>query len=150
MSPVACELSIPGEKEELIFPGVKPENNIKFGAKIDFLLINENNNYVIFDFKWTIAPNKYKKLITENKDIQLSLYKWAVEKYKGKVVVAVGYYLMAQAVLYTSDYTDYFSPEALEQAAKEGKFNGFSVEGYFELEEPKTEMEKLVDELLSE
>lgn len=108
LSPVACELSIPGENKELIFPGVKPENNIKFGAKIDFLLINENNNYVIFDFKWTIAPNKYKKLITESKDIQLSLYKWAVEKYKGKVVVAVGYYLMAQAVLYTSDYTDYF------------------------------------------
>lgn len=35
---------------------------------------------------------------------------------------------------------------------KSGKFNGFSVEGFFELEEPKqtNELEDLIDELLSE
>lgn len=33
-------------------------------------------------------------------------------------------------------------------AVKAGKFNGFSIEGYFELQEPKDEVEELLDELL--
>ena len=35
---------------------------------------------------------------------------------------------------------------------RSGKFNGFSVEGFFELEEPTqpNELEDLIDELLSE
>lgn len=101
LSPVACELSIPNECEEL-----ELINNVKFGAKIDFLLINADRNYVIFDFKWSTSPKRYEELIKESKDMQLLLYKWAIEKYKKKTVTAVGYYLMAQAKLVTSDYDD--------------------------------------------
>ena len=40
--------------------------------------------------------------------------------------------------------------ETVWNDVKNGKYNGFSIEGYFDLEEPKDEIEELIDELLSE
>ena len=40
--------------------------------------------------------------------------------------------------------------ETVWNDVKSGKYNGFSIEGYFDLEQPKDEIEELIDELLSE
>ena len=77
-----------------------------FNAKIDFILKKKNeetheDEYYIFDFKWTNSPNKRKEELEKRKELQLALYQKVLEK-DGCTVVMRGYYLLKQATLLTT------------------------------------------------
>ena len=103
LKPVGCEINLPDEEGELTLDS----NSIDaFGARIDFLLTDENGDYVVFDFKWSYSK-KYEEKLQENLAIQLELYRQAVcETYKGKQVRGVGYYIMPRRMLLTNDFEE--------------------------------------------
>ncbi len=80
-------------------PGIL--NNQKFIAFIDLLLKNSKGNYIVFDLKWTRSDEKYRKMITNSRAIQLALYKSLLNK-SGKNVDKLAYYSLASGKLITS------------------------------------------------
>ena len=101
LKPVGCEINLPDKEGEL-----KLEKIGAFGARIDFLLTDENGDYVVFDFKWSYGKS-YKENLENNLAIQLELYRQAVcETYKGKQVRGVGYYIMPRKMLLTNDFDE--------------------------------------------
>lgn len=100
LDPVGCEVSLPDEDSQ---EKLELETIGDFGARIDFLLKDSKERYVIFDFKWSYSK-KFGKKLEENTAIQLELYREAVKTYTGKEVAAVGYYMMPRKQLITSDY----------------------------------------------
>lgn len=100
-TPVGCEINFPeGETSlELVTIG-------EFGARIDFLLTQEDGNYVIIDFKWSYSKN-YKEKLENNLALQLELYRQVVmNTYPNKQVAGVGYYLMPKKQLLTTDFEE--------------------------------------------
>jgi hypothetical protein len=103
LTPVACEISLPGEDSE---EKLQLDTIGNFGARIDFLLTDAEGRYVIFDFKWSYSK-KFGKNLENNTSIQLELYREAVTTmYPGRQVAAVGYYIMPRKQLITSDYDE--------------------------------------------
>ncbi len=99
LEPVDCEIAFPQEDEEL-----KLDTIGDFGARIDFLLLDPDKNYVIFDFKWSFSK-RYPRKLEENTSIQLELYRQTIIKtYPKKEVKGVGYYIMPMQTLYTTDF----------------------------------------------
>lgn len=107
LTPVGCEVSIPEDPNE--GEAVQPlalTDIGNFGARIDFLLKDASDRYVIFDFKWSYSKY-YGEKLESNTAIQLELYREAVKAYyAGKDVAAVGYYMMPRKQLLTSDYDE--------------------------------------------
>ena len=107
LTPVGCEVSIPEdptEGEDVRSLQLADIGN--FGARIDFLLKDASDHYVIFDFKWSYSKY-YGEKLESNTAIQLELYREAVKAfYTGKDVAAVGYYMMPRKQLLTSDYDE--------------------------------------------
>ena len=94
-------MNLSDEERELHIDGIGA-----FGARIDFLLTDENGDYVVFDFKWSYSK-KYENRLMDNIAVQLELYRQAVlETYKDKRVRGVGYYIMPRKVLVTSDFDE--------------------------------------------
>ena len=103
LDPVGCEVSLPDEDSQ---EKLELETIGDFGARIDFLLKDSKERYVIFDFKWSYSK-KFGKKLEENTAIQLELYREAVKQtYTDKDVAAVGYYMMPRKQLITSDYDE--------------------------------------------
>lgn len=98
LSPVGCEMEFPTGNTPL-----KLNTIGDFGARIDFLLTNPKNQYVIFDFKWSMSK-RYVEKLEKNVSLQLELYKQAVKKSTGKKVKGVGYYMMPMKKLFTTDF----------------------------------------------
>ena len=99
LKPIGCEVPFPaGSDDSLTLDGLGD-----FGARIDFLLMNSQEQYVIFDFKWSYSK-QYTEKLKDNLSIQLELYRQAVRTtYPNKDVAAVGYYLMPRKQLVTTD-----------------------------------------------
>ena len=98
---VACEneMGYLKEKGEVIRHGKIGILDIK--AFVDMILKDKDNNYYIFDFKWS-SVRKYAKKLKENKSVQLSLYKELLNnelKASGKKseVKGVAYFIMPDA-----------------------------------------------------
>lgn len=101
LKPVGCEINLPDEDGKLLLDIIGA-----FGARIDFLLTDENGDYVVFDFKWSYSK-KYEKKLQDNLAIQLELYRQAVRAtYQDKQVRGVGYYIMPHKMLLTSDFDE--------------------------------------------
>lgn len=84
-----------------------------YNAKIDCLLKRTNpetkeDDYLIFDFKWTGSPGKREKELEDCKELQLALYQKIAEVNGKSPVVMRGYYLLKQAQLLT--IYDVFKP----------------------------------------
>ena len=74
-----------------------------FSAKIDLLLKDANDKYVIFDLKWSESKS-YQERLEQNKAMQLELYSRAIKEQYGSDVAGVAYYLFPKMTLYTTDY----------------------------------------------
>jgi len=94
LTPVGCELRYEKPLDE--------EAIRAFNARIDMELEDDQQRAVIFDFKWSSSAF-YGKKIEEGKSVQLELYRQELLA-QGKHVNAVGYYLLPQYVLETSDF----------------------------------------------
>ena len=88
---VSCEKKLGYLKEngEIIRHGKIGILDIK--AFVDMILKDKDDNYYIFDFKWS-SVKKYAKKLKENKSVQLTLYKELVKNVKG-----VSYFIMPDA-----------------------------------------------------
>lgn len=95
LKPIDCEVEF----------NVNLEGIGAFYGSIDMVLKNENNDYIIFDLKWS-EGNTFKTLLEENKSIQLVLYRQAAEKHFNGKVAGVAYYQLPKMMLYTPDFTD--------------------------------------------
>lgn len=71
-------------------------------SRADMLLKDKGGNSVIFDFKWTSNARKYKKLIENNRSLQLAVYS-ALENQKTKRSVRTAYVLLPSLSLISSD-----------------------------------------------
>ena len=100
LRPVGCEISLPESGK------LNLEKIGDFGARIDFLLMDEEGKYVVFDFKWSYSARFAQKL-EKNTAIQLELYRQAIRAARHADVAAVGYYIMPRKQLVTCDYYDY-------------------------------------------
>ena len=101
LSVVACEneMGYLKEKGEVVRHGKIGILDIK--AFVDMILKDKDNNYYIFDFKWS-SVNKYAKKLKENKSVQLTLYKELVNneiKANGEIseVKGISYFIMPDA-----------------------------------------------------
>lgn len=102
LKPEGCEIGFPEKMEDV----VKLDTIQDFGARIDLLLKNESDQYVIFDFKWSYSK-QFEEKLQDDLSIQLDLYKQAVTKtYEDKTVAGVGYYLMPKKQLITTDFEE--------------------------------------------
>ncbi len=70
---------------------------------IDMSLEDADSHPVVFDFKWTSSRKYYQGLLTRNESIQLQLYRRLLSGECGDEVRRVGYFLMPQARLYSTD-----------------------------------------------
>ena len=76
------------------------EGGIKIGGYADMILADEQNNPVVFDFKWYPGKvDKFKKTIEENKSIQLELYKYLTKELAGSEAKAVAYVVIPEVTL---------------------------------------------------
>lgn len=74
-------------------------------AKIDCLLQDPvDKKYVIFDFKYNYG-SKYKKMLEENRELQLEIYRTVVKKKLGSDVKFIGYFVLPRKQLLTPDNT---------------------------------------------
>lgn len=114
LTPEGCEIGFPEKNEDV----VKLDTIQDFGARIDLLLKNESDQYVIFDFKWSYGK-QFEDKLKEDLSIQLDLYKQAVTKtYKDKTVAGVGYYLMPKKQLITTDFEEISEKDLIKKIEK--------------------------------
>lgn len=114
LTPEGCEIGFPEKNEDV----VKLDTIQDFGARIDLLLKNESDQYVIFDFKWSYGK-QFEDKLKEDLSIQLDLYKQAVTKtYKDKTVAGVGYYLMPKKQLITPDFEEISEKDLIKKIEK--------------------------------
>lgn len=71
----------------------------KIGGYADMILADEQNNPIIFDFKWTGKEDKFKQKIAENKSIQLELYKYLTTEFAGSEAQAVAYVILPEVTV---------------------------------------------------
>lgn len=93
---------------EVILPESEDGRTIGlFNARIDLLATDSEDNFVIIDLKWS-ESKRYRKKIATQTDLQLVLYRAALEqKYPDRKVLGCGYYVIPQYKLETRD--EYFS-----------------------------------------
>ena len=73
---------------------------------VDMLLKNQNNELIVFDFKWTRSKDKHKRLLEENVSLQLAIYEKLIKIETDKNILASAYFTMPQHKLYTT--SEYF------------------------------------------
>ena len=85
----------------------KPEEPARdLTGYIDMTLEDETGNPVVFDFKWTTNRGKYIDLLSQNRSIQLELYRHMLNKTTKKDTKRVGYFLMPDGILFSrEDFT---------------------------------------------
>ena len=114
LKPEGCEIGFPENKEDV----VELDTIKDFGARIDLLLKNESDQYVIFDFKWSYGK-QYEEKLQNDLAIQLDLYKQVVTKYyTDKKVTGVGYYLMPKKQLITTDFDEILDKNLIKHIDK--------------------------------
>lgn len=92
-------------------------NGTEFNYKgfIDFVLKKKNDSdedeYYIFDFKWTKYPNEREEELIQRKELQLALYEKIMTE-MGRNVVMRGYYLLKQGKLLTA-YNKFKTDDAI-------------------------------------
>lgn len=87
---------------DLGLPPHEDDEQYDVSGIIDMTLCNENNELIIFDFKWSSNHKSYHALIKENRSIQLELYRKMLSKADNKNVKTVAYFLMPDGILYST------------------------------------------------
>lgn len=70
---------------------------------IDMTLEDKDGHPVVFDFKWTTWAKGYQDKLSENRSVQLELYRMMLGREKKDEVERVAYFLMPEARLYSQE-----------------------------------------------
>lgn len=89
---LACEPYLESAQEDF-------EGGIKIAGYADMILADEQNNPIIFDFKWTAKEQSFKQKIAENKSIQLELYKYLTKEFAGSEAQTVAYVILPEVTV---------------------------------------------------
>lgn len=93
-------------------------NDIKIGGYADMILADDNNNPVVFDFKWYPGKqDKFKSTIEENKSIQLELYKHLTKEIAGQEARKVAYVILPEVIVVSAQ--SFVSEKAIKVAVKD-------------------------------
>lgn len=102
---VACEKQLDGKTF-----GTPDENTPEMHGFADMLLVSENGEHVIFDFKWTSSKTYYQELLQKNRASQLAIYANLLKEQTQDAVIPTAYFLMPVGKLYsTFDFNSYFA-----------------------------------------
>lgn len=91
---------------------------------IDMTLEDENHHPVVFDFKWTTSKGTskdgyYRKLLEDNRSIQLELYRYMLSAETRDDVERTAYFLMPEAHLYSKEKFEGIHCTKLDPANKD-------------------------------
>ena len=87
---------------------------------IDMTLEDKDGHPVVFDFKWTSWAKGYQDKLTENRSVQLELYRMMLGREKKDEVKRVAYFLMPEGRLYSQEK---FEGRQCKQLIPENKDN---------------------------
>lgn len=93
---VACEMKLDGNTF-----GTPDEETPAMGGYADMVLVRENGQHVIFDFKWTTRKNYYQGLLEENRSSQLAIYAELLSELTEDRKLPTAYFLMPIGRLYS-------------------------------------------------
>ena len=100
------------------------DNGYDMKGFIDMTLEDENHHPVVFDFKWTTSKGTskdgyYRKLLEENRSVQLELYRYMLSAETRDDVERTAYFLMPEAHLYSKEEFEGKHCTRLEPANKD-------------------------------
>lgn len=87
---------------------------------IDMTLEDKDGHPVVFDFKWTTWAKGYQDKLSENRSVQLELYRMMLGREKKDEVKRVAYFLMPEGRLYSQEQ---FEGRQCKQIAPENNAN---------------------------
>ena len=95
---VACEMQLDGNTL-----GVPNDETPAMHGFADMVLIRENGQHVIFDFKWTSSKSYYQGLLQKNRSSQLAIYAELLSELTDDKVLPTAYFLMPRGRLYSTE-----------------------------------------------
>ena len=101
-----CELDVECQMKLGLPKAKDKEGNIKnrdMVGTIDMTLEDKNGHPVVFDFKWTTWAKGYQDKLSENRSVQLELYRMMLGREKKYGEKRVAYFLMPEARLYSQE-----------------------------------------------
>ena len=99
-----CESYVECQMDLGLPKAIDKEGNIKnrdMVGTIDMTLEDKDGHPVVFDFKWTTWAKGYQDKLSENRSVQLELYRMMLGR--EKEVKRVAYFLMPEARLYSQE-----------------------------------------------
>ncbi len=97
---VECQMNLGLPKATDKEGNIKERDMVGF---IDMTLEDKDGHPVVFDFKWTTWAKGYQDKLSENRSIQLELYRMMLGREKKDEVKRVAYFLMPEARLYSQE-----------------------------------------------
>ena len=101
-----CETNVECQMDFGLPKATDKDGNIKdrdMVGFIDMTLEDKDGHPVVFDFKWTTWAKGYQDKLSENRSVQLELYRMMLGREKKDEVERVAYFLMPEARLYSQE-----------------------------------------------
>ena len=112
----ACEMQLDGNTF-----GVPGEETPAMHGFADMILVRENGQHVIFDFKWTSSRSYYQGLLQKNRSSQLAIYAELLSELTDEKSLPTAYFLMPRGRLYsTEDFKSYWAHQVKVDGGCEG------------------------------
>lgn len=94
----ACEMQLDGNTF-----GTPGEETPAMHGFADMILVRENGQHVIFDFKWTSSRSYYQGLLQKNRSSQLAIYAELLSELTDETALPTAYFLMPKGRLYSTE-----------------------------------------------
>lgn len=92
------------ECERKLEDSIGLKDNILVTGFIDMLFIDPDGKYVVVDLKWTSHGDQYRNRISNNRDLQLAIYRALLQKDNGHPETArTAFFVMPECKLYSAD-----------------------------------------------
>lgn len=112
----ACEMQLNGNTF-----GTPGEETPAMHGFADMILVRENGQHVIFDFKWTSSRSYYQGLLQKNRSSQLAIYAELLSELTEEKSLPTAYFLMPRGRLYsTEDFKSYWAHQVKVNEGCEG------------------------------
>jgi len=112
----ACEMQLNGNTF-----GTPGEETPAMHGFADMILVRENGQHVIFDFKWTSSRSYYQGLLQKNRSSQLAIYAKLLRELTEEKSLPTAYFLMPRGRLYsTEDFKSYWAHQVKVNEGCEG------------------------------
>lgn len=123
---VACELPLKGNTF-----GLPDDETPSMSGVADMVLVRENGQHVIFDFKWTSSKSYYQGLLKKNRSSQLAIYSELLSELTNDQDLPTAYFLMPLGRLFsTYTFNSYWASQLAIDEGCEGNIISKIVASY--------------------